>query len=244
MTYEQARLNVRAIGLGSREKFLKWHHKERPMWIPRYPERVYGDDWLGWNDFLGNNNVFAPNNFNVRDGSKFLPYWEAVRVVQKLAAEYELTSQLKYLRWHREKDGELDIIDRLPRTPQHFYQDDWQGWPVWLGKTIEGKLIAAKDAVEAIGLLCLVRDPSLPQNVATVVKCKDGKSELIDMLKANRWQYVRVYKYSEEDEELFWQIINQFSRPFQGVDNERLCGMGAAQMVSELDMQMLRVNFP
>ena len=242
MNYEQAKLNVRALGIKTREQYLQWHHKERPMWIPRYPYRCYIEEWEGWSAFLGTNNVFGAK-LNIRDSSKFLPYWEGVRVVQRLAAEHDLKSKLDYLRWHKAKDGELEIIDMLPRAPEAFY-DDWSGWPVWLGKTVEGKMIGAKEAVEAVGLLCLARDPSLPQNVATCVRCLDGKQQLIELLRRNNWQYVRVYQYSEDDETLFWQIVNYMSTPFQGNDNERLCGMGAAQMLSELDMQMLRVPFP
>ena len=242
MSYEQAKKTVRTLGLTSRDQYLNWHHRERPIWIPRYPNRAFQDEWEGWPEFLGTENVFG-GHLNVRDGSKFLPYWEAVRLMQKLAAKYEITTQLEYHRWHKENDGVLDEIDILPRAPQAYY-DEWGGWKVWLGKTIEGKLIAAKEATEAVGLLCLARDPSLPQNIATVVRCLDGKSQLIDTLRKHNLQYVRVYKYSEEDERLFWQIIEHFSKEYHGEKAHRMCSMGAAQMLSELDMQLLRADFP
>ena len=239
MSYEQAKKTVRTLGLTSRDQYLNWHHRERPIWIPRYPNRAFQDEWEGWPEFLGTENFFGCKTIH-RDGSKFLPYWEAVRLMQKLAAENNITSQLEYIRWHRENE---DDLDHLPRAPQAFY-DEWDGWNVWLGKTVEGKLIAAKEGAEAVGLLCLARDSSLPQNVATVIRCLDGKTQLIDTLRKHNLQYVRVYQYNEEDERLFWQIIEHFSKPFQGEKNQRMIAMGAAGMLSEMDMSLLRADFP
>ena len=244
MTYEQARFNAQAIGFTSREKYLMWHHKNKPMWIPRYPDRAYPDEWEGWNAFLGTNNVFGnQHHLRINHSGKVLPYWEAVRLMHTLVGPHSITTQREYHKWYRENEGELPIIDHLPLHPDKYY-DDWSSWYVWLGKTVEGKLTVASESAKAVSLLCLVRDPSLPQNVATVVKCKDGKPELMLTLQEKGWEYVRVYQYSEEDEELFWQIIDQLSTPFHGTRNQRLCGMGAAQMLSELDMQLLRAPFP
>ena len=41
-----------------------------------------------------------------------------MRVMHKLAAEHEVTTQLDYNPRQKEKDGVLDVIDTLPRAPK------------------------------------------------------------------------------------------------------------------------------
>jgi hypothetical protein len=55
MPFDQAREFVRALSLNS---VTEWHayckSGKKPKTLPTAPYRIYGKEWVGWGDFLGN----------------------------------------------------------------------------------------------------------------------------------------------------------------------------------------------
>ena len=58
LTFEEARDIVRDESLCSVVQYKQWWDRNVPRQIPKYPYNVWKTKWAGWNDFLGNDNVF------------------------------------------------------------------------------------------------------------------------------------------------------------------------------------------
>lgn len=67
--YLEARDYIRALGLKSQRKWLKYCKKDRLCNIPSNPQMVYKNKgWIDWNDWLGTNNKDgAPRIYRVND---------------------------------------------------------------------------------------------------------------------------------------------------------------------------------
>ena len=54
LPFEQAREEVRKLGLKSATYYHKYHNKNRPKLLPYHPKRIYkSQEWQSWGDFLG-----------------------------------------------------------------------------------------------------------------------------------------------------------------------------------------------
>lgn len=165
LSYDQARTVMHDEEIGSRTQYLKWYELNKPAGIPKYPNRVYGDDWKGWNDFLGNNNT----PFN--KAKQYRSYEEAMTLLHPLG----ISSTVEYHQLLRE--GKLP--DDLPTNPQLVY-DKWVTWSHYLGTKVAKKVEAIKAIKEAeLDLLVIVSYAGRPGGVYGVFVVK-GEAALRD----------------------------------------------------------------
>jgi len=172
MPYEAAKLTIQTVGtLTSRRLYWEWHDEVQPYYIPKMPHRVY-PEWTSWNDFLGVDNAWDGYDRQNKP-RQWMPYWEAVRFVQKL----ELKSKAEYTQAC--KDGV--IPDTIPRWPEATYGDDWSGWPSFLGTNIMKKVESAE---KVVGIIALCVSNLMPPNVLEVVIAPEGRGQLQDKLES------------------------------------------------------------
>jgi len=173
MPYEAALLFIRTVeGITSRGKYRKWHDEVEPYYLPKMPERVYKGEWTSWNDFLGVDNSWDGwDRQRKKQGGWWMPYWEAVRFVQKL--------HLKNKNEYKQAYTDGLISDHIPRAPDQTYGDEWTGWKSFLGSGIVEKVASAE---KVTGILCLCSSSLLPPNVLEVIIAPEGRGQLQDKL--------------------------------------------------------------
>lgn len=195
---DAAKIMIQAVGsITSRSKYWKWHDKEKPLFLPKYPNRVY-PEWVGWNDFLGVDNSFEKELNRKRKITR--PFWEAVRWVQ--AQSYK--SQFEY------KDAYTagDVPDDIPKMPETFY-DEWQGWGVWLGTNIRSRVMSK---TEDLGLLALCTTTHGAGNMFEVVVDDDGIASMQARLAARSdLNPFKAYHYRDEDKAVVTQLLEQYA---------------------------------
>jgi len=166
MSYGAARMTVQDHGgITSRSKYWKWHDKVKPHFIPKHPHRVY-EEWTSWNDFLGVDNTWDGYDRQRKAGS-WMPYWEAVRMVQKLG----LANKPAYMEAY--EAGRIDTT--IPKAPDATYGDQWTGWKAFLGTDLGKKV---ESAAKVTGVLCLCTSRYNPPNVLEVVVAPEGRGQL------------------------------------------------------------------
>ena len=84
-----------------------------PIEIPKKPERVYKN--FNFKEFLRVNYIEVP----------FLTYEQAKKIIHK----FKLTTNQD---WRKFKKSD-NFPDRIPRTPEGVYKDEWVSWGDWLG---------------------------------------------------------------------------------------------------------------
>ena len=182
----------------SRADYVKWHAKNKPDFLPRYPNRVYAE-WESWSVFLGTTNSFEKTRA-VRIGQKitYRPFWEAVRYAQQKAKEHNLKTMREWEQWY---DSGMCARD-VPKRPHHAYTEfAGKGWSVWLGLKPQQKQIAAKQKVAVIAL-CQTR--GYPANCITVLINQNGVSDMVD--KWDRELYGKPYRVYNWEQELVAQV--------------------------------------
>jgi hypothetical protein len=80
-------------------------------WLPRNPDEIYSEEWLGWADFLG----------------AFRGFESALIVVKEL----ELQDQLAWYDFAAD-ESRLSAL-RLPQWPRSTYCSEWKSYDHWLG---------------------------------------------------------------------------------------------------------------
>lgn len=192
--YDAAKIIVQANGITSRGRYWKWHDKEKPPHLPKYPNRVY-PEFAGWNDYLGVDNSFEKELNRRRKITR--PFWEAVRWTQ--AQKYKTANEYKdaYTR------GE--VPDDIPKHPEAFYKDEWQGWGVFLGTNIRSRVMSKS---EDLGILCLCSIHNQAGNMFEVVVDPDGVASMQQRLQGRPdLQALKAYYYRKEDEPVVTKIL-------------------------------------
>jgi hypothetical protein len=206
LSYEVASKAAKEAGCKSRKQFMEWHVRCKIKNIPKQPNRVYSE-WDGWPAFLETGNVFAAD----RDNQEYYrKYWESVRWAQAWCAKNNIMSGQgwKHAYSADKETGRNEIPDDIPKHPENFYKDDWSGWPVWLGKDVQEKLIAAK---QEVALLCLATAQYRASNIISVIVAKDGESSLVDMLYQKSVQPLRIFRFDKQLGKEIQQILESCS---------------------------------
>lgn len=171
MPYVAAKMTVQSVGtLTSRRLYWEWHDEIHPYYIPKMPHRVYSD-WVSWNDFLGVENTWDGHDRKRNKHTRWMPYWEAVRCVQKM--------KFKTKAEYRQAYEEGLIPNTIPLAPDRVYEDVFTGWVSFLGKDIEQKVSSAENVV---GILCFCSSNILPPNVIELIIAPEGRGQLQDKL--------------------------------------------------------------
>lgn len=208
LPFEEARNVVRAEMLHSRSAFEHWWDREKPKTIPRFPYRVYTQEWVTWNDFLGTNNEFK------KGVKSWRPMNEAVVYVHSL----QLKTQRDWLDYCR--DHADSVPDDIPRRPDVVY-DKWVSWNHWLGnkpvEAVQAKVEAAKVAVYYI-----VHEQGVPGNVFTYGVEKAGISALKDWWDRDKYDVIAFFWYEPERANDIQQLVEVLSSPYLGENRQRI----------------------
>jgi superfamily II DNA or RNA helicase len=114
--FELARKFVRNKSIRSETEWRKWCKTgERPQDIPTNPQRSYKEDWVSWQDWLGNDYQ-----------TSFLNFHQARKVARSLKCKSR-EDWRKLCRENRKPIG-------IPSSPDSVYKDKgWKGYKDWLG---------------------------------------------------------------------------------------------------------------
>lgn len=208
LPWADARELVRGERLPSRGKYFDWWDQNKPKTVPRYPYRVYREEWTSWNDFLGTDNEFRAVK------KTFRPYNEALVYVHGLALE----SHEAWIKHCKEKGLPEDI----PTHPELIYKE-WTSWKHWLGNRAVEKLEAAREAHTA-AIYYIIQHPAYPPNVFTFgiemggisgLKAKWQRSE-------QKFSVLKIFRYKREVAPTIQQIVTGFSYPYYDDDRTRI----------------------
>jgi hypothetical protein len=110
--FSEARKIARGHGFESMQEFLDYSCPGAYQ-LPKNPEKVWPEDWRGWENFLG------------------IPLqWEEGRQV---ARSLKVDSREAYVRLFEEKElDDDDVASRLPYRPDLKYKDQWVSWEDFL----------------------------------------------------------------------------------------------------------------
>ena len=111
--------NLVPQGVTSARKFDKYKRENKflPRNFPRLPDEYFKrrGTWKGWRDFLG-----YPDQ---KKNSPFVAYRDASRICKM----NNIRNSRDYRNW---KERPVS----LPARPELTYCDEWEGWPIFLGK--------------------------------------------------------------------------------------------------------------
>lgn len=194
--YDAAKIIVQAFGgVTSRAKYYKWHDKQKPPHLPKYPNRTY-PEWEGWNDWLGVDNSFEKELNRKRMITR--GFWESVRWVQ--AQGYE--DQYDYRRHYEAGDVPTDI----PKAPHAFYPE-WTGWGVWLGTNVRSYIMSKS---ENLNMMALCRLDKQAGNLIEVIANPDGVAALQQQCAARTdLTPFKVYHVDPELKETVTEVLNR-----------------------------------
>lgn len=177
ITYEPAKQIVQEANLQTRDQFWAWHKENDILYMPRFPNAHYKKDWIGWNDFLGNDNVFDKElPFKRKQKTlNYRNYWDAVRFSQAIAAKENITNAQEWL----DKYNDLNLPEDIPRRPEQVPHYTEFSWKVWLGKDIQSKVETGKNEV---AIICFHRVIGEPANVLQMKVWKDGFHSMVGVI--------------------------------------------------------------
>jgi hypothetical protein len=206
--YKEAREFMIGEMIPSRNKFLEWWDRNKPKAIPRFPYRVYGDEWIGWNDFLGND-----NEFGLRVGKSWRPLEEAVVWVHKLKIE-------SYTKWMEyAKTGALP--DDIPARPDLIYST-WKTWMHWLGNRPMEALAVAKEA-QKLQIYYIIHEQGVPENVFTFGVETMGQTALKERWEREKFDIVRLFWHEADKTDKIKKLVEGMSSTYLGLDKQRIC---------------------
>ncbi len=119
-SFETARSFVRTLSLRNYPEWVTYCETgQKPVDIPRTPDRVYADQWHSWGDWLGTE---KPSN----EAKDFRPFVDARTYVRT----QKIRSGDEWREYMRNGTKPHDI----PSAPDRVYCDNgWVSWPDWFG---------------------------------------------------------------------------------------------------------------
>lgn len=216
--FETARRLVRAEGLYSVSIFRKWYAHNKPARLPNNPQIIYKKDWKGWNDFLGNNNVFSPT-YNFR------PFADAKRFVRTLG----LKSYQEWMAYAKSDTKPKDI----PSRPDYYY-DEWFTWKDYLGTDNSVRSIL-KEVSSVKILLYIAKSNTSPGNVFKVNSTYGGQEAILKL----RDTGVKIIKIFEYDDRVDWeQILEKYGTNYWKGDEDEYVFQNLHEYISELSYRL------
>ena len=150
LPFEEAREMARSMGLTSYEE---WSEYACPgtYRLPRNPDEVWADEWLGWDDWLGVPLSFeeaqaAVRSAGLRSEADYRAFKQARSVPPKTLSDAPWTDHAQAAKavaasfanvpQRTRTDGKptSDVAARLPAMPDKYYKDAWAGWAAFLAQ--------------------------------------------------------------------------------------------------------------
>lgn len=128
-TFEEAKTFAIALRLKSGTEWRKYcsgviiNKVHLPEDIPSRPDHYY-KAWISWGDFLGTETEAAQNK-------KFRPFLDARNFIRQL----HLSGNKEWRVYCKGVSNRDTLPADIPANPQRTYQNEWQGWMHWLGKS-------------------------------------------------------------------------------------------------------------
>jgi hypothetical protein len=228
LSWDEAREFMRSELIPSRGKFFEWWERNKPKAIPRFPYRVYQEEWTSWNDFLGTN-----NKFNEKIGTKWRPFLEAT----VWSLRQGLKSQTEWMEFCK-LEGKLPAD--IPARPDLVY-NEWRSWSHWLGNKPVEALQAKQEIAQKVQVYYIIRDQGSPQNVLTFGIEPAGPTALKQRWEEERFDVVRLFWYDPEKSTIIRQIVEALSSAYQGYERQRIVP-NVWEIVYHLEMHLDRVR--
>lgn len=220
LPYDVAKeLQQKMIGAKSRGEYEVYMKLFVIRFLPARPDRVYGDKWLGWNDFLGTVNIFGANR-RIVNPAEYRSFYESLTFARSL--------KLKNLKqWQTAcKDGRVPID--IPIDPHNVYPNDFVDIGHWLGTVKAVEVVRGKTIAKEVWVLYTDgRDDACWWAKMSVDKYADFKS-IPDITVA------RAYEFEGGLAGEVWEIFDAHSEVYEEDVRERLIGRGALFAITEL----------
>lgn len=224
LPFEWLKAFVQKMGIQSRSEY--WAAREHfgwGDWAPKVPNRVYKEDWQGWNDFLNTTNVFTARS---RDPALYRDYWSAVRWVRGL----NLNSIQE---WKKYVDSDQLPLD-IPENPAAVYKENWRGYREWLGLGNARVKVADYEKQEFWVLYSDGR-----QNIFWWVRLDIDQFATLRTYDGVR--VLRKYAYERELGDKVHAALQSHSAKFEDDEREREC-FNIPALVFDLDCMLLMVK--
>ena len=217
--FETARRLVKAESLYSVASFRKWYKHNMPARIPVNPQITYKKEgWKGWNDFLGNNNIFAPK-YNFRS------FNDAKRFVRSLG----IKSYQEWMKWVK-TDAKPDDI---PARPDHYYKE-WFTWKDWLGTDTSIRTILKE--VSHIKILLYIAKSDIQLSNVFKVNITYGGQEAILKLRNTGIKIIRIFEF---DDRVDWkEILKKYATEYWKGEEDDYVFQNLHQFISELSYHL------
>lgn len=209
LSWEEARTHMRSELIPSRGKYFEWWDRNKPKTIPRFPYRVYKDEWTSWNDFLGTN-----NKFNEKIGTRWRPFLEATSWALKLG----LKSQSEWMEYCKQEEL---LPDDIPARPDLVYEE-WRGWPHWLGNRPVEAIQSHQEVAKKIQVYYIIQYPDVPGNVLTFGIDPTGLTSFKARWEQEKFHIVRMFWYDPAKADKIRRVVEALSSPYLGDETQRL----------------------
>ena len=131
VSFEEARSFARGLELRNKEEWGAFSRGERPdkgrrpKKIPSNPARQYPEEWQGWADFLGTQNLSW-----LQRQAQFWPFEKA----RAFARELGLAGQAEWIDWAAGRRPDLPAKPKeVPSAPRTAYPEEFVSTADWLG---------------------------------------------------------------------------------------------------------------
>lgn len=210
--FEEAREIVRKECIGSANQYLEWWMLNTPARLPKRPHRAYKFEWNGWNDFLGNNNVFLGGVTK-----KYRSFEDARAFVRKLGLKNrdEWTAYRKTGKCPDDIPGRPDLV--------YYKKKKWTSWRDFLGAHVIDRIYEMNEGVVVV--LYIAHYPDSPTNVFKFGTVSSVES-LNNLINVEGFTVVRAFRTISNLpwKEMIAPYVNVYADSFHGeliVNNPR-----------------------
>ena len=156
ITFQEAKDFIQSQGITNQSEFHAWKKAgKRPKNFPSNPYKVYKDEWVSWNDFLGtenisNNKIDSPvqargtlSYDHIENTSSNKKEWITFQDAKDFIQSEGLQTSTEFIAWSKSSKRPKNF----PSNPKQVYKDEWTNWQDFLGaKSNKEKWITFQEA--------------------------------------------------------------------------------------------------
>lgn len=233
--YETAKTIVRSEGIASITQYKRWYQMNRPVRMPKNPDRAYKSSWKGWGDFLGVINEYTRRPGTTTNGrGKYRTLEEA----RQFARSLRLKGMVEWKEYTRSGMCPMDI----PHRPDIVYskgkrKNYWLSWKDFLGYEI---LNTERKIREVVPVLYIAKNPrNSINNVYVINVIPGGKAALIDHINKLGFNVIAAY-YTNKDFDVVGFMKRLPAYTYGNIDEFALSN--PFDIISHLDDHLERVR--